>query len=257
MMKLFSTIIVLMAVTFVLVACSQTVEPPAPVTLRVVTVPAAMAQVSRAAKTFSAANPTVTVSVDERATVRALDALWNGAADAAVVSTLLPGADRFEQLPLTRDGIAIITHPDNGVAGVTLLELQRLFAGEIYRWGDIPHGAGDVTVAVRETDSGTRAVFDERVMAGQRITPMARVFPDAEALRAFVAETPGAVGYISAALADDSVKVLAVEDMLPTPENIANGAYPITYELFLLTPPDPTPELRAFISVLASEPVSG
>lgn len=233
-----------------LAACSQTVEPPAPVTLRVVTVPAASMPVSRAAKAFSAANPTVTVSVDEHATVRALNALWNGVADMAVVSAVLPGAEQFEQLPLTRDGIAIITHPDNGVAGVTLLELQRLFAGEIYRWGDIPNGAGDVTVAVRERDSGTRTIFDERVMAGQRLTPMARVFSDAEALRAFVADTPGAVGYISAALVDGSVKVLAVEDISPTPENIANGAYPVTYLLTILTLSDPSPELRAFIAEL-------
>ena len=229
----------------ILTACAPTVEPPQPVSLRVTTVSAGAKIVSAAADTFSAEYPNVTVSVTELPTVRAIEAVWNGDADAAMVSALLPGAERFEQIPVTRDGIAIIAHPDNPVDGVTLLELQKLFSGEIYRWDDIPHGAGDVTVAVRERDSGTRTVFDGRIMEDRRITPTARVFPDAASLRAFVAQTPGAVGYISAALADDSVKVLAVEDIFPAPENLADGAYPLSYPLYLLIPAEASPELRA------------
>ncbi len=232
-------------------ACAPTVEPPQPITLRVATVAAGAEIVSTAVDSFSVEHPNVTIIIAELPTIRATESLWNGDTDAVVVSALLPDADRFEQLPLTRDGIAIITHPDNPVDGVTLLELQKLFSGEIYRWSDIPNGVGDVTVAVRERDSGTRTIFDERVMADTRTTPMARVFPDAASLRAFVADTPGAVGYISAALVDDSVKVLAVEDIFPAPKNLANGAYPLTYPLYLLTPAEPSPELRSFIAELA------
>ncbi len=236
-----------------LAACAPTVEPPPPVSLRVATVAAAAKTIARTADTFSAENPHVTISVIELPTVRATQTLWRGNADAAVVSALLPDADRFEQLPFARDGIAIITHPDNPVDGITLLELQKLFSGEIYRWSDIPRGVGNVQVAVRERDAGTRQVFDGRIMPDARVTPMARVFPDADALRTFVAQTPGAVGYISAALVDDSVKVLAVEDIRPTPENIADGAYPLTYPLYLLTPSDPSPELRAWIREVIAE----
>lgn len=236
-----------------LVACAPTVEPPPPVSLRVTTVAAGAKIVATAADTFSAGHPHVTIAVTQLPTDRAIEAVWQGRADVAVVSALLPGAERFEQRPITRDGIAIITHPDNPVDGVTLLELQKLFSGESYRWEDIPGGAGDVTVAVRERNSGTRTIFDGRLMEGRRITPTARVFPNAEALRAFVAQTPGAVGYISAALVDDSVKVLAVEDMRPTPENLANGAYPVTYPLYLLSLPDPSPELQAWVAEVIAE----
>jgi len=216
-------------------------------------VAAGQTRVSTAADSFSADHPNVTITITELPTVRATEVLWNGDADAAVVSALLPDATRFEQVPLTRDGIAIITHPSNPVDGITLLELQKLFSGEWYRWSDIPNGAGNVTVAVRERDSGMRTVFDGRVMADRRITPTARVFPNADALRAFVAQTPGAVGYISAALVDDSVKVLAVEDVLPTPENLADGAYAIAYPLILLLPADASPELRAWVRVMIGD----
>lgn len=256
LIRKFSLFIIHFSLLIVFAACTQTVEPPAPVSLRVASVSAGMTRATRAAQSASDTRANLTITVDEMSSVQALVALTDGTADAAIVSALLSGAEKFTQQPITRDGIAIITHPENPVDGVTLLELQKLFAGESYRWDDIPRGAGEVVVAVRERESGTRAVFDERVMEGRRITPMARVFPNAAAVREFVAQTPGAVGYISAALVDDSVKVLAVEDVSPVPKNLTNGAYPLAYELFLLTPPEPAPELRAFISVVAGERVS-
>jgi len=219
-------------------ACGATVEPPAPVSLTISAVEAGSSLAARLGDAYSADNPHVSVTVTTATTPRTLEKLLAGNTDAALVSFLPPGADQFQQTPVARDGVAVIVHPDNPVENLTLLDLARIFSGQIYNWRDVQGSALEMQPVVRESDSGTRTIFNRRVMADERITPNARVFPNGHAVMAFVAQTPGAVGYVSATLVDDTVKVVSVEDVFPAADNLATGAYPLTHQLYLLTPPD-------------------
>lgn len=228
----------------VLTACATTaIQPPAPVELRV----AVSAETEPAAQVISAdytrLKSHVSVALTEANATTSLAKLAAGEVDLAIVSHLSPGAEQFRQIPIARDGLVIIVHPDNPVNSLTLLELQKLYSGAVYNWADVQGLAGDVQAVVRERGSGARAVFEERVMAGQRVTPNARVFPNGRAVVEFVSQNPQAIGYVSAAMVTAGVKALSVEDVAPTPENVANGAYPLTHPVYLLTLPEPSTEV--------------
>jgi len=90
-----------------------------------------------------------------------------------------------------------------------------------------------ITVITREEGSGTRGAFVEIVDVTEgdndNITTEAVVAPGTSVMMTNVAENPLAIGYASTgvALGDDRVKVLRIDGVEPTVENMLNGTYAI------------------------------
>ncbi len=237
----------------ILSACgTATVSAPPPSTINVISVDAALPLAARFGDDLTAQKPHLSVSLSTANATRAWMRLAAGEVDAAIVS--LPPIDigDFRQTPIARDGVAIIVNADNPIENLTLLELQRLFSGSIENWRDVQSSAMTVQPVVRESDSGLRSIFEARAMSDSRITPNARVLPAGRAVVDFVAQNPAAIGYVSAVMVDDSVKVVSVENLFPTPDNLTLGAYPLTYELFLLTSTTAKPEIKDFAAQFTS-----
>jgi len=252
-MKRFWLSVLILGFALMQSACGDaTISAPAPLTLTLSTVDAALPLVTHLGDAFNTEHPHITLAVSSVNATRAWMRLATGEVDAAIVSMLPAEASDFQQTPIARDGAVIIVHPDNPLENLTLLELQRLFSGLIDNWRDVQSSAMTVQPVVRESDSGLRAIFETRVMPDSRITPNARVLPNGPAVVDFVAQNPNAIGYVSATMVDARVKVLSVEDLFPTPENLTLGAYPLTYELFLLTPRDAKSEIKDFAAQFTS-----
>jgi len=92
---------------------------------------------------------------------------------------------------------------------------------------------GEITVITREDGSGTRGAFveivDITIEGNDNITVEAVVAPGTSVMMTNVAENPQAIGYASTgvALADDRVRVLNVDGVAPTVENMLSGTYAI------------------------------
>lgn len=90
-----------------------------------------------------------------------------------------------------------------------------------------------ITVITREDASGTRGAFVElagiTVDGNDNIYQEAVVAPGTSIMMTNVAENPNAIGYASTgvALDDARVKVLSVNGVFPTVENMLNGTYAI------------------------------
>lgn len=91
---------------------------------------------------------------------------------------------------------------------------------------------GSINVITREDGSGTRGAFVEIVGVtdedGNDLTsPEAVTQNQTSGVLTTVAGDPSAIGYISLGSLNDTVKALKVDDVEATPENVANGKYPI------------------------------
>ena len=92
---------------------------------------------------------------------------------------------------------------------------------------------GDITVVTREDGSGTRGAFveivDITIQGNDNITMEAVVAPGTSVMMTNVAENPLAIGYASTgvALGDSRVRLLSIEGVMPTVENMLNGTYAI------------------------------
>lgn len=178
-----------------------------------------------------------TIEIEAFNTNYALQQLIDGESDFAVTTRYKPDLLGFEQIPIARDGVAIIVHPDNPVDNVTMLDLADLFSGKVFNWRDVPGSTGanmEVQVVTRALDSGTGFLFQEQVLTDRRMTPNARLFPTGQSIADYVADTPHAIGYISTIYISEKVKVISVEEVRPTQETLTNAAYPLTYLLYLV-----------------------
>lgn len=235
----------------ILVGCGTTIEPPKPVVFSAVSSDSTITVARQLAATFTEQTPRVSFEIGVTNSSRALARLAAGEIDFALTTLNHPELDQFQQIPIARDGLAIIVHPDNPVANLTLLDLEHLYSGKIFDWRDIPGTQGGeeaVQVVVREQDSGTGTVFQRRVLPNGRITPNARVFSNSRAIVDYIAQTPQAIGYVSTTQLSEKVKIVSVEEILPTPATLVNAAYPLTYLVYLVIPLEADPATQDFAS---------
>ena len=230
-----------------------------PVSLRLVSADSCGPLAEQLAAAYREAYPWVTVQVEVWNSALAQEALRASEADGSTELVLSEAEGLTTSLallswlgettaeeplwshPFDRDGIAVIVHP-----GLPLTETGLAYLQDIFR-GRVQERDGVVLVAVnREQGSGTRFVFESAVMGGYDVTPTSVVMPSSQAVVEYVAQTPGAIGYVSTAWVDDRVRVLPVEGVLPTPATIADGSYPLSRPLYLAATAEPAGEVREF-----------
>jgi phosphate transport system substrate-binding protein len=154
--------------------------------------------------------------------------------------------------PIGQDGIAIVANPGIDIEGLTTEQLRMIYQGRITNWSEIGGAEQDINVFSRENGSGTRAEFERIIMGRRQTTPDARIAPSSGRMIESVAEVAGGIGYVSVGYLDNSVRVLAINDVEPTPANIAANRYPLRSTLFVVGLEAPQGEYLAFISWIQS-----
>ncbi len=151
---------------------------------------------------------------------------------------LKPEETGINSIQIAHDAIAIIVHPENRVAGLSLEQIRDIFAGRIRNWSDLGGADALIVVVTREEGSGTRGAFSELVMAKQDISEQALVQDSNGAVREIVARDQNAMGYISFGLLDPRVKALTIDGTAPTHDNIMAGRYQLKRPFLILLRPD-------------------
>ena len=208
--------------------------------------------VEELAQAYTERHKHVTIAVEGRGSLPGIELVRQGEVDIGMASWKESEDTSLWSTPIALDGIAIVVHPQNQVKGLTLLQLKDIFFGRVWDWRDVRGQAGDILVVSREDGSGTRVVFEELVMQGQRVTLTAVVMPSSRAVVEYVAEHPQAVGYVSMGYLTEEVKVLEIEEAAPTPKSVRQGAYHLLRPLFLITRQEPAGEIKGFIDFALS-----
>ena len=122
------------------------------------------------------------------------------------------------------DGIAVVVDPANTVTGLTKDQLISIYKGEVTNWSEVGGADAPIVVVGREAGSGTRGAFEE-ILKVEDACAYANELDSTGAVMAKVATTPGAIGYVSLDVVDDSVIALALDGVEATAENIKAGNY--------------------------------
>lgn len=157
------------------------------------------------------------------------------------------------------DGIAVVVHPANPLAQLSVKQLESIFSGKLTNWSQVAGAgkSGPIHVLARDEKSGTHDGFVALVMQGKQ--PKAeKTFEDSAALVAAVAKDEGAIGFVGLPYVKQT-KPLAIQDgatraVLPTAFAIATEDYPLARRLFFYTPPTPkTPLARELVEFALSD----
>jgi hypothetical protein len=162
------------------------------------------------------------------------------------LTTYLPQGDWWAA-PIGQDGIAVIVHAELHLPGLTAGDLRRIFSGEVPNWSSFINQRQPITVVSMVEGDATRSAFQDLVLGQRQITLNALLAPSETAMIDIVAQTPGAIGFVSMTLISDQVQVVPVaaspDDMLvlPSRETIANELYPLRVPLLIIGENPPIP----------------
>ena len=154
-----------------------------------------------------------------------------------------------------RENLQAIVKGENLSADQTARMISDIFAGEISNYSEVGGPDAPIVVVSREEGSGTRAAFEELVMAygeEKAIFEKALLQQSNGQVRTTVASTPNSIGYLSFGFLDDSTRPVAIDDAEPSVENVKNGSYPIFRPLNMLTDGAPSELAEAFLSYILS-----
>ena len=247
------TVICLIGLLIFAGCSTSAVEPQEPVHLKVAGSTSMQPLLEDLAQAYAERHQHVTIAVEGRSSLLGIEMVRQGQVDIGTASSWKEPEDTsLWSTPIALDGIAIVVHPQNQVEGLTLLQLKDVFFGRVWDWKDVGGQAEGIVAISREDGSGTRAVFEELVMKGKRVTLTAVVMPSSRAVVEYVAEHPQAIGYVSMGYLSDEVKVLKIEAVAPTPESVRQGSYHLFRPFFLVTRQEPTGEVKGFIDFVLS-----
>lgn len=192
------------------------------------------------AEGFMSAYPNIAVTVEFTGSSAGIESVLAGRADIGNSSRRLReeevNAGAVEHVAAI-DGIAVITHPSNVVEGLTMRQLRDIYTGRIRNWQKVGGADEAIVVVGREAGSGTRSVFEE-ILNMEDICAYANEMDSSGAVMARVTATPGAIGYVSIDIPDDTVRILALDGRLPTREEIQGGGYRLSRPLIMVTDGD-------------------
>ena len=152
--------------------------------------------------------------------------------------------------PIGREAFVFFVNKDNPVEGLTTDQLRGIYAGEYRNWAQVGGDNTHIAVLQRNAGSGSQS-----------------------ALLNFMGDTPvktdyftfmgRSIGfsfrfYVEDMVGEDSsrggVKLLALDGVYPSTENIKNGSYPIINELYAVTRKGETnPNVQAFVDWMLTE----
>ena len=150
------------------------------------------------------------------------------------------------------DGIGVIVNPARNIADISTESLKKVFSGAIRSWKTLGGPDTFINVYTRDAESGTRKVFWKKGLNKSPITERANFVKSNAGMKTAIASDPFGIGYISLGVSDSSVKLLAIDRVLPSSENVKAGKYKIARGLFMNTKGKPSPLADAFISYMLS-----
>lgn len=209
------------------------------------------------AKSFQANNTNIKVFVQGGGSSAGVTAVGMGTADIGMSSANLTASQlslypNLKPVPIAVDGIAVIVNPQNPVNNLTLNQVRDIFSGSISNWNQVGGPNQKINIVNREAGSGTRDGMQKIVLKGSRFSSGGITQSATGAVRSYIAGDPNAIGYISFAEVDNSVKTPGINGVIPTYNAIANGTYPIQRDLLLVTNGDPSGNAKAFIDFTLS-----
>ena len=188
-------------------------------------------------ESFMETYPGVTVTVEYTGSGAGLESLASGSVDIGNSSRHLKDeevAGGAVENVVAIDGIAVIVDPANSVSDIPADKLAAIYKGEITNWSELGGNDEAIVVIGRESGSGTRDAFEE-LLEVKDACKYAQELDSTGGVKAKVAATPGAIGYVSLDVVDESIKAVSIDSVEPTEANIIAGDYLLSRPFVMAT----------------------
>ena len=155
---------------------------------------------------------------------------------------------QLEQKPVGVDALVFIVNEDNPVQALSQQQLRDIYAGKITNWKDVGGKDQQIVAFQRSEDSGSQTLFKKLlIQGGALMDPPTELAPAAMGeLVDSIADynnSANAIGfsvyyYIDQMYTKPGLRLLAVDDVAPSNETLADGSYPLCNDFYAVIHPD-------------------
>ena len=150
----------------------------------------------------------------------------------------------FEYTPIGTEAFVFFVHKDNPIDNLTTEQIQGIYSGEITNWKQVGGKNEDIAAFQRNEGSGSQSML-KRFMGDIPImeapTEMVNDLMSGiiEKVSNYKSKS-NSIGfsfryYVEGIINNPDIKMLSVDGVAPTAENIKNGSYPIVTPIYAVT----------------------
>lgn len=111
---------------------------------------------------------------------------------------------------VAEEQIVLVLNPDNPLQSLTTSQAAEIFAGRVTAWSELGGEEQEISAWIGLEGGEARDLFGAEILRGGRVGGNTRLAGSVEQLLDAVAEDPGAVGVLPAALVDERVKAVEI-----------------------------------------------
>jgi phosphate transport system substrate-binding protein len=146
--------------------------------------------------------------------------------------------------PIGREAFVFFVNSRSSAENLSVEDIKRIYSGEVKNWSEVGGDSGEIKAYQRPDESGSQTML-KQIMGDVPIVPapVEEILDTMAGMYERVAEYKNyrnSLGYsflyyIRDMIGENKVKFLSVNNVAPTPENIASGAYPFAHEFYAVT----------------------
>ena len=168
----------------------------------------------------------------------------------------------YELTPFCQDAFVFFVNAKNPIDNLTSEQLRGIYSGEITDWQELGAPKSARIVAFQRNEGSGSQTTLQKFMGDRPIMPpmeedrvggMGSIIHDVAAYRNY----QSAIGfsfrfYANEMLQNDQIKLLAIDGIAPTAENIRNGSYPLVTTAYIVSARPRSENARKIVDFLLS-----
>lgn len=149
--------------------------------------------------------------------------------------------------------VGLVANKSIPIENLTSKQVKEIMTGKIQNWKEVGGPNLPIKVVVSTPGCACREEFQEMVMDKEPYISGAIVSP-MKTLSDTVKNTPGGIGPLATAVIDTSkVKIIKIDGVLPTPENVKAHKYKVSRQINLVTKGEARGKAKEFIDFMLSK----
>lgn len=164
-----------------------------------------------------------------------------------------------------REAFVFVVGKGNPTDSLTQQQIRNVFSGKTARWGTLGWREGGNILAFQRPEgsgsqTGLQSVMGDLPIQAPQPLPDKSILGENSLMKQISVEWQGvqpAIGYsyrffANTMFANPDAKILQVDDIAPTPENIRNGSYPFVFDFYAITNGTPQGNTKLLIDWILS-----
>jgi len=170
-------------------------------------------------------------------------------------------------IPIAKEAFVFFVNKKNPISSLTLHQIQDIYQKKITHWSDVGGDMEKIMPFQRPNNSGSQTIMLAMVMRDKPLsTPlweesaagMGSVISQVAKYRNYSSAIGYSFRYFATGMKpNDNIKLLAINEIEPTIENIRNGIYPFTIDVYAVTAGSTNENTQILIQWILSEQGQG